>query len=119
MLVKYKKMHEKIAMGLLSFMPGEEKLPALKKTMQRYEEQPDWQLFLWKREEDFIGVIGVQVEEHSFTVQHAAVNPSFRGEGVGKALVREIRNLMEPRRMILGPATEAFLQKCLQDEFYS
>ncbi|HWO97501.1 MAG TPA: N-acetyltransferase, partial [Bacillus sp. (in: firmicutes)] len=33
MLIRYKKNYEKIAMGLLSFMPTEKDLKALQKTM--------------------------------------------------------------------------------------
>lgn len=36
-LTKYKKAQKKIAMGLLSFMPGEHNLKQLQKTMQTYE----------------------------------------------------------------------------------
>ena len=115
-LTKYKKVHKKIAMGLLSFMPGEHNLKQLQKTMRTYEENPDWQLYLWKKGEDFVGLIGIEVDEHTFTVRHASVNPSFRGEGIGHALVERVRQLMEPREMRATPETEAFLAKCREQE---
>ena len=115
-LTKYKKAHKKIAMGLLSFMPGEHNLKQLQKTMQTYEENPDWQLYLWKKGEDFVGLIGIEVDEQTFTVRHASVNPSFRGEGIGRALIERVRQLMEPREMRAAPETEAFLAKCREQE---
>ena len=58
MLIRYKKTFEKIAMGLLSFMPSEKDLKKLQHTMKEYETEEDWHLFLWK-EEDIIGLLGV------------------------------------------------------------
>ena len=46
--------NRKIAMGLLSFMPKEKEIKKLQKTMERYENDPDWKLYFWK-EEDFVG----------------------------------------------------------------
>ena len=54
MLVRYKKTCEKIAMGLLSFMPEEKALKKLQVSMQLYETNPNWHLFMWKKEEDFV-----------------------------------------------------------------
>lgn len=49
MLIRYKKSFEKIAMGLLSFMPNEKDLKQLQQTIKDYETDTDRQLFLWKR----------------------------------------------------------------------
>lgn len=56
------------------------------------------------------------MDEHTFTVRHASVNPSFRGEGSGRALVERDRQLMEPREKRAAPKTEAFLAKCREQE---
>lgn len=111
-LMKYKKTHEKVAMGLLSFMPRERKLKDLQKTMQKYEEDPAWQLYLWKEEDDFIGLLGIEVDEHTFTVHHASVNPSYRGDGIGHAMVEKVQELQEPRAMQASKETKDFLAKC-------
>lgn len=114
MLIKYKKSYEKIAMGLLSFMPGQRELRTLRETIQTYEINPDWQLYLWKKEEDFVGLIGIKITEDSFTVLHASVNPSHRGEGIGHTLIEKAQQLMEPRKMRATEETEMFLAKCLE-----
>lgn len=59
MLIRYKRSFEKIAMGLLSFMPGEKDVKQLQQTIKSYEMDEDRQLFLWKDGEDIVGAIGV------------------------------------------------------------
>lgn len=87
MIIRYKKTFEKIAMGLLSFMPAEKNLKVLQATIKQYETEDSWQLFLWKDEEDIIGLIGIYiVDENTISIQHISVNPSHRQQGVGKAL---------------------------------
>lgn len=112
MIVKYKKSSRKIAMGLLSFMPAERELTTLQQTIHRYEEDPDWHLYLWKDKEDFVGLIGIELSENYFTVHHASVNPSYRGEGVGHTMIEKVQQLMSPREMRATEETEAFLMKC-------
>lgn len=60
MLIRYKKSFEKIAMGLLSFMPNEKDLKRLQQTIKDYETDTGRQLFLWKEDEDIVGAIGVE-----------------------------------------------------------
>lgn len=116
MLLRYKKSFQKIAMGLLSFMPNERDLKKLQQTMHIYEEEPEWQLFLWKKDEDFVGLIGIEVEEFIFTVHHISVNPSHRGEGVGHEMVRKITEMMQQRGMKMTVETEPFLKKIFEDD---
>ena len=116
MLYRYKKSFEKIAMGLLSFMPKERELKKLQQTMHIYEENPDWQLFLWKKGEDFVGLLGVEVHEDYFTLHHVSVNPSHRGEGIGQAMIEKIQQLMNGKEMRTTDETEAFIQKCVDKQ---
>ncbi|TWT04939.1 GNAT family N-acetyltransferase [Planomicrobium sp. CPCC 101079] len=112
MLVRYKKSCEKIAMGLLSFMPKERELKKLKETMNIYQTNPNWHLFLWKEGEAFVGLVGIEVADGHFTLQHISVNPSFHGEGIGHAMVEKIQQLMPAQQMRGTTCTEAFLKKC-------
>ena len=113
MLTRYKRSYEKIAMGLLSFMPGERDVKQLKKTMELYNERPDWQLFLWKAGDDYIGAIGIHIEDdENFTVQHISVIPSYRGEGIGHRMVERVEQLMNGRRLKPTEETKPFLMKC-------
>ena len=91
MLIRYKKNYEKIAMGLLSFMPSDKDLKRLQGTIKLYEEDQDWQLYLYK-EDDIIGAIGVKIKGNEAELRHISVNPSYRGQGKGKAMLNALRN---------------------------
>ena len=114
MLVRYRKNYEKIAMGLLSFMPNEKDLKQLQQTMKNYETNDDWQLFLWKQDEDFIGIIGVIVREHAVEVQHISVDPSHRHQGIGKQMVKALKELYPNKSLCANDTTAPFLDRCEQ-----
>ncbi|MBM7645347.1 riboflavin biosynthesis RibT protein [Scopulibacillus daqui] len=114
MLIRYKKSYEKIAMGLLSFVPTEKDLKKLRQTMKRYDEENDWQLFLW-REEDIIGIIGVKLEGNRAEIHHVSVNPSYRGQGVGKKMVDSLHRIIGEKYTII-PAKQVsdFYESCIK-----
>lgn len=111
MLIKYKKVYEKFAMGLLSFMPDERDLKKLQRTMKDYETNDDMQLFLWK-DEEIIGLIGVEIYPEWMKIQHVSVNPSFREQGVGKSMVKALRELYPDKEIKANEYTANFLHKC-------
>jgi len=113
MLVRYKKALEKIAMGLLSFMPQEKDVKRLMETIQQYEQQENWMLFLWKRGEEYVGIVGVLVEETVATIQHITVIPSYRGEGVALKMLQELCELGLFTEIKPNEETEPFVQKCM------
>lgn len=113
MLIRFKKSFEKIAMGLLSFMPAEKDLKQLQQTIKQYETVDEWQLFLWKQEEDIIGAIGVIFkDEDTVEVQHITVNPSHRQQGIGKKMVSALIDLYKNKSVVPNDETEAFFEKC-------
>lgn len=115
MLVRYKRSYEKIAMGLLSFVPSEKDLKQLQQTMQNYEELDDWQLFLWK-EEDIIGIIGVEIQEDEAILKHISVNPSHRQEGIGKKMVQALKTMIgDTYRILPNDQTKPFYAKCIDE----
>ncbi|MFC0559783.1 GNAT family N-acetyltransferase [Halalkalibacter alkalisediminis] len=114
MLIPYKPINQKIAMGLLSFMPNEKDVKKLLKTMERYENDPDWKLYLWK-EDDFVGVAGISIEGQFAYLQHLCVNPSFRQEGIGKMILHELRSVI-PCELLPTKETEAFMLACQGEE---
>lgn len=116
MLIRYKKTYEKIAMGLLSYMPGEQSVKALQETINHYETNEDWQLYLIREEEDVIGLLGIVLSEGTYTIQHLSVNPSFRGEGIGKKMVKKIQELFPNKTSQGTKETAAFLKACTMNE---
>lgn len=113
MLVRYKKSLEKIAMGLLSFMPQEKEVKRLMETMQKYETNNDWQLFLWKKEDEYVGIIGISLDDSIATVQHITVLPNYRGEGIAQNMVKELLNFDHISEIKASENTAQFITKCL------
>lgn len=112
MLVRYKKHYQKIAMGLLSFMPTEKDLQKLLTTISQYETEQKRQLFLWKEEESIIGLMGVLVSENQVELQHISVNPSHRDNGYGKRMVDSLKNVFPDLPIIPNENTVSFMNKC-------
>lgn len=94
MLIRYKRNYEKIAMGLLSFMPNEKDVKKLQQTIKQYETNDHWQLFLWK-EEDIIGIIGIKLKGNIAELQHLSVNPSHRYQGIGTKMINELLKVLD------------------------
>ncbi|RWZ60216.1 GNAT family N-acetyltransferase [Halobacillus fulvus] len=112
MLIRYKKSFEKIAMGLLSFMPEVSDVKMLQDIIREYEENADWHLLLWK-EEDILGAIGVRIEDHEAVIQHVSVNPSHRNLGIGKRMILSVQEQYQANfHICASEATESFVSKC-------
>ena len=118
MLIRYKRGFEKIAMGLLSFMPTEKDLKKLQETIKQYETNDHWQLYLWKEDDDIVGIIGFSIEEDdSVLLQHISVNPSHRDQGVGKKMIEQLKKMMDGKYEIIpNKHTRAFFDKCTNNE---
>ncbi|WP_373892687.1 GNAT family N-acetyltransferase [Virgibacillus natechei] len=115
MLIRYKKNMEKIAMGLLSFMPEEKKdVKKLQQTIKEYETNPDWHLYLWKEEEDVLGAVGLRIEDEiNAVIQHVSVNPSHRNIGIGKKMINEVHRLYQPKYAVSSnDEIQQFHNKC-------
>ncbi len=115
MLIRYKKALEKIAMGLLSFMPDGKDIKKLQLTMKEYENNSNWQLFFWKQE-DVVGLIGVALNENAVEIQHISVNPSHRHEGIGNQMIQAIRDFYSEHTIIANEDTQSFYNKCLENK---
>lgn len=112
MLIKYKNSYEKISMGLLAYMPEEKNVKKLQQTIKKYEEDPRWQLYLWKEQDDIIGIIGiVQLEDDTVQLNHLSINPSFREEGIGKKMIAELKQMYN-NKVVPSVQTALFFAKC-------
>ncbi|GGA25337.1 MULTISPECIES: GNAT family N-acetyltransferase [Psychrobacillus] len=112
MLLRYKKAFEKISMGLLSFMPHEKDVKKLLETIHMYETNPDWHLFLWKKGEDLVGLVGVRMNNTDGIIQHLSVNPSHRGEGVGKQMLQSLPSILHTSSIQPTEEIKSFFEKC-------
>ncbi|MFJ7952422.1 GNAT family N-acetyltransferase [Lysinibacillus sp. NPDC096418] len=113
MLIRYKKAFEKIAMGLLSFMPNEKDIKKLTETIQSYETDDNWILYLWKKNDEYVGIIGLVLNNETATIQHVSVVPSYRGEGVATEMVQEVAELGQYENVRATDETREFVQKCI------
>lgn len=117
MLIRFKKSYEKIAMGLLSFMPAEKDIKKLQATIKEYENNDSWQLYLWKVNEAFVGIIGIVKKEAGiFEIQHISVNPSHRHVGIGKSMVRQLKTMFPNVTICGNEQTASFCEKCTEVE---
>ncbi|MDR7243578.1 MULTISPECIES: GNAT family N-acetyltransferase [Priestia] len=117
MLIRYKRNYEKIAMGLLSFVPTEKDLKKLQQTMKEYEQNEHWQLYLWKQEEDIIGIVGISMLDKSLIeVQHVSVNPSHRQQGIGKKMIKALKEMYTTAQIKPSEIIAPFYEKCQSDE---
>ncbi|KAA6451622.1 GNAT family N-acetyltransferase [Bacillus swezeyi] len=116
MLIRYKKSFEKIAMGLLSFMPNEKDVKQLQQTIKDYETDTERQLFLWKEGEDIVGCVGVEKREEEVEIKHISVNPSHRHQGIGKKMVSAISQMFEPKPLVPNELTKGFFERCQDQE---
>ncbi|KWZ79526.1 GNAT family N-acetyltransferase [Heyndrickxia coagulans] len=116
MLIRYKKSFDKIAMGLLSFMPDEKDLKKLQQTKQLYETEDNWQLFLWKEDDDIVGLIGVVLDGDKVEIQHISVNPSYRDQGIGKSMVKALKQMYEGKEVVPNKYIVDFFHKCAEKE---
>lgn len=117
MLIKFKKQYEKIAMGLLSFMPDEKDIKVLQDTVKSYEANEHWHLYLWKQEDEVVGVIGFKIENDlNVVIQHISVNPSYRSMGIGRTMIEEIKNIYdETHAVCANEYVEDFFDECHQE----
>ncbi|WP_176583434.1 GNAT family N-acetyltransferase [Priestia megaterium] len=117
MLIRYKRNYEKIAMGLLSFVPTEKDLKKLQQTMKEYEQNEHWQLYLWKQEEDIIGIVGISILDKSLIeVQHVSVNPSHRQQGIGKKMIKALKEMYTTAQIKPSEIIAPFYEKCQADK---
>ena len=119
MLIRYKKNMEKIAMGLLSFMPDEKKdIKKLLHHIKEYETNEDWHLYLWKDEDDILGTIGIRIDDGlNVIIQDLSVNPSHRNLGIGKKMIDQIHKSYA-KEYTVTPTEEIsqFYYKCTEKE---
>ncbi|SIH06325.1 Uncharacterised protein [Mycobacteroides abscessus subsp. abscessus] len=49
-------------------------------------------------------------------IQHISVSPSHRQQGIGKAMVKALRDLYPDRKLVSNENTEPFVDKCTDEE---
>lgn len=117
MLIRYKRNQEKIAMGLLSFMPEERDVRILQETMYSYTNDENCHLYLLKEANDFIGAIGVKIKDDmTAIIQHVSVIPSYRSKGNARKMIKELSLIYKKDYKLCSTVdTDQLINKCLDN----
>lgn len=117
MLIAYRKEHQKIAVGLLSFHDKMEKYHSLLNEIDMYEQKEELALFFWipAQGENIQGLLGIEYLSNSRLILHdISLNPSFRGEGLGFHVLDELKEKYSDAEIIGTSATKDYLEKWQQ-----
>ncbi|WP_124057441.1 GNAT family N-acetyltransferase [Vaginisenegalia massiliensis] len=135
MLVRSKNKNEKIVLGLLSYTSTEAaSSEELRELLKRYCEKDSYEIFLYKdnQHDNFLGLLAIeclqgandlvgqsdQKEQEIIYIHRVAVIPSFRNEGVGYQMFKELRSAF-PLAQILGSMEIADIVSKWQSRFQS
>lgn len=110
MLVPYKKDYEKVAMGLLSYLPDFKNLRNLKEEMQLYAEDPANQLYLYRDEDqNIVGLAGCLV------LRYLSLAPGFRDDEHFSEIMRELAQEAGKQKVMRVPEY-TYLMKYLNND---
>lgn len=117
MLVEYKSDYQKIAMGLLSFVPDLKDTKRLMAELEWYKKEDTRKLFLWRSQEtnDFAAVIGIEEEDSVVLVRHIAINPSYRNEKLSFRILQAVSERFLPKKISGTLETVALVTKWQQE----
>ncbi|MCT7875826.1 MAG: reductase [Lactobacillus iners] len=105
MLVKYKKDYEKIAMGLLSYLPDLRNLKNLQEEMSLYDDNSDeFFLYLFRdKDSDLIGTVGIQLLEHFVSIRYLSLAPGFRDRKYEQAIMNDLHDEFPKKKLTALP----------------
>ena len=89
-------------MGLLAFSCSDKSPATLLELVRTYEDDASRLLYLWKVDEDFVGIIGMEQHGTEMVIDHIALSPSFRGEKRSYELLDEVRRLLPSDLTLTG-----------------
>lgn len=105
MLLKYRSDYEKITMGLLSFVKTLKRLNRLTAELAWYQASANRQLLLWKdANQDFSGVVGIELKPGFVVVRLLALTPAARNERHLNQMLDELADLY-PSDKVIGLLT--------------
>lgn len=102
MIISYNEDYEKIAMGLLSYIPDLKEPNRLESELEWYNSQDNRKIYLWRSEEtqNLVAVIGLEVESEAILIRHIAVDPSYRNEGITYMFLNELQERYSDKNLV-------------------
>lgn len=111
-LLKYRTDYEKVAMGLLSFVPTLKKIDRLQAELQWYQESDQRQLLLWKDlNQDFSGIVGVEFRPGFVIVELIALTPAVRNADQTTTILDELADMYPDDKLMGTLATTEVIAK--------
>ncbi|WP_409022500.1 N-acetyltransferase [Dellaglioa sp. P0083] len=102
MLIKYKNDYEKIAMGLLSFIPDLKDVTRINLAIKGYQDTENRDLYLWKNEAgNFTGIVGIENDGNVVVVRAISLSPDERHKKVSFLILSAVLSLY-PDKKIMG-----------------
>lgn len=102
MLLKYRNDYEKVAMGLLSFVPTFKAINRLRTELQWYQASQNRQILLWKdADQDFSGALGVELKPGYVLIRFTVLTPAERSAQNEMTMLDELSDLY-PEDRIMG-----------------
>lgn len=113
MLYPYKDDYEKIAMGLFSYVDHLKEPKRLIDEINWYQDEEDRQIYLWKSSEtdDFVGIVGLEIEDELVLIRLISVMPSYRDEGVAHDMLSAVARVFSEYKIVGTLETAAFVSK--------
>lgn len=101
MLVNYRDEYEKIAMGLLSFIPDLKDLGHLNTEMQWYIDSANRPMYLWRNEDDhLIGIVCLKIGDDYVLVRRLSFTPTDRTGRNIFALLTAVHAKYEGKKLV-------------------
>ncbi len=113
MLIEYRKDYEKIAMGLLSYLPDFKNLHNLREEIKLNESNNDFELYLFRNSEsNIIAVLGTQNDGDFIIIRYLSLAPGFREEKYEGKILHELKD-NNPKKRITSTPECTYLLKYL------
>lgn len=104
MLIECKNDTEKVAMGLLSYLPDFKNLANLKDEIQLNKNSAEFCLYLYRsKDPNFIGVIGTQANKQFVVIRYISFAPDFRKDKYEAKAVQELAQSNPQKRITAVP----------------
>ncbi|GHV99899.1 reductase [Lactobacillus nasalidis] len=117
MLVPYKKDYEKVAMGLLSYLPDFKNLQNLQEEMQLYAADPAHRLYLYRdQEQNIVGLVGCEIGSGCQVLRYLSLAPGFRDDEHFTRLMQELKQESGKLKLLTVPEYTYLLKYLKNDE---
>ena len=116
MLVIVREDQPKIAMGMLSYLPGLQSVAAVRREISWYQASDDRELLLWQNTDNqhYTACLGVETVFNSVMVRHIVFSPEIEESesyAIGAQILQELTLRCSPKSIIGTLTTQAILTK--------